>query len=72
DARWEQQGVIVAGGYGEGNGTNQFKNSQGLFLDDEENLYIADEFNHRIMKWKVNATTGQVFAGGYGQGNETH
>ncbi|CAF4364236.1 unnamed protein product, partial [Rotaria sp. Silwood2] len=60
DARWEQQGVIVAGGYGEGNGTNQFKNSQGLFLDDEENLYIADEFNHRIMKWKLEYPTDVI------------
>ncbi|CAF3698876.1 unnamed protein product [Rotaria sp. Silwood1] len=72
DARWEQYGIVVAGGYGEGNGTNQFKSPEGLFLDDEENLYFADEMNHRIMKWKVNATTGQVVAGGNGRGNETH
>ncbi|CAF4946428.1 unnamed protein product, partial [Rotaria sp. Silwood1] len=70
NARWEQHGIVVAGGYGEGNGTNQFKSPEGLFLDDEENLWIADELNHRIMKWKVNATTGQVVAGGNGRGNE--
>ncbi|CAF1096835.1 unnamed protein product [Rotaria sordida] len=58
DAQWEQHGVIVAGGYGEGNGTNQFKSPEGLFVDDEENLYIADELNHRIIKWKAHATIG--------------
>ncbi|CAF1021535.1 unnamed protein product [Rotaria sordida] len=72
DAQWEQHGVIVAGGYGEGNGTNQFKSPEGLFVDDEENLYIADELNHRIIKWKAHATIGQVIAGGNGEGNETH
>ncbi|CAF1273419.1 unnamed protein product [Rotaria sp. Silwood1] len=72
DARWEQHGVTVAGGNGEGNETDQFRLPLGLFLDDEENLYIADEYNHRIMKWRANATAGQVVAGGNGAGNETH
>ncbi|CAF1400103.1 unnamed protein product [Rotaria sordida] len=72
DAHWEQRGVTVAGGNGEGNGTNQFYNPDGLFVDDEETLYIADQRNHRIIQWRANATTGQVVAGGNGKGNETH
>ncbi|CAF3351478.1 unnamed protein product [Rotaria sp. Silwood2] len=72
NARWQQRGIIVAGGNGEGNRTNQFYNPEGLFVDDEETVYVADSYNHRIMQWKANATNGQVVAGGNGEGNETH
>jgi len=37
------------GGYGKGNG--EFKNPLGITIDDEGNVYIADNNNHRIQKF---------------------
>ncbi len=72
NARWQQNGFTVAGGNGWGNGTNQLSNPSGLYVDDDQTIYVADTFNHRIVEWKSGATSGQVVAGGNGEGNETH
>ncbi|CAF1578526.1 unnamed protein product [Rotaria sordida] len=72
NARWEQNGITVAGGNGLGNETNQLYAPVGLFVDDEQTIYVADYSNHRIMEWKRGATSGQVVAGGNGQGSGTH
>ncbi|CAF3334844.1 unnamed protein product [Rotaria socialis] len=70
NAEWAQDGVIVAGGYGQGNGTNQLYWPFGLFVNDDQTVVIADYGNHRIMQWKKdNAMNGQVAAGGKGQGS---
>ena len=62
----------MAGGNGQGNGNNQLSNPWGLYIDDDQTIYIADQSNHRIIEWKWNATSGQVVAGGNKQGNEAH
>ncbi|CAF1352644.1 unnamed protein product, partial [Didymodactylos carnosus] len=73
NARWQQNGLTVAGGNGYGNGINQLYYPCGLYVDDDDRtIYIADRANHRIVEWKRGATSGQVVAGGNGQGNETH
>ncbi|CAF3023257.1 unnamed protein product, partial [Rotaria sp. Silwood2] len=72
NARWQQNGITVAGGNRLGNETNQLNYPMGLFVDDEQTIYVADEHNHRIMEWKRGATGGQVVAGGNGRGNGTH
>ncbi len=41
----------------------------GLYIDDDQNIYVTDQSNHRIMKWKSNTTNGQVVAGGNQQGS---
>ncbi|CAF4298951.1 unnamed protein product, partial [Rotaria sordida] len=69
DARWKQNGVTVAGGHGEGSATNQLNRPFGLFVDDDQMMVIADNYNHRIIQWKMGDTNGQVVAGGHGQGN---
>ncbi|CAF2124098.1 unnamed protein product [Rotaria magnacalcarata] len=68
NAKWIQNGLTVAGGNGQGNQINQLSNPRGLFVDDDQNIYIADQENHRIMEWKRNATSGRVVAGGNGPG----
>jgi len=40
-------------------------------VDDDENILIADCWNHRIVEWKCDATSGQVVAGGNGYGSRT-
>ncbi|CAF1422848.1 unnamed protein product, partial [Rotaria sordida] len=69
DARWAQNGTTVAGGHGWGNANNQLNNPNGLFVDDDQTVVIADWLNHRIIQWKVGDTSGQVVAGGNGPGN---
>ncbi|CAF4756084.1 unnamed protein product, partial [Rotaria sp. Silwood2] len=44
----------------------------GLYVDDDQTVYVADQWNHRIVKWKWDATSGQVVAGGNGQGSGAH
>jgi hypothetical protein len=59
---------IVAGGNGEGNNYNQLSNPYQIFIDDNQTIYIADYFNHRILKWFKNSQEGIVVAGGNGYG----
>ncbi|CAF5109978.1 unnamed protein product, partial [Rotaria sp. Silwood1] len=68
NARWQQNGITVAGGNGEGNGINQLSYPYGLYVDEDQTIYVADQDNHRIVEWKWSATSGQVVAGGNGQG----
>jgi sugar lactone lactonase YvrE len=58
----------VAGGNKQGNELNQLNRPCGLFVDNDQTIYIADRYNHRIMKWKCGDTSGQVVAGGNGHG----
>ncbi len=44
----------------------------GLYVDDDQTVYVADQLNHRIVGWKLDATSGQVVAGGNGQGSGAH
>ncbi|CAF1380392.1 unnamed protein product, partial [Rotaria sp. Silwood1] len=69
NAKWIQNGITVAGGNGEGSGMNQLYRANGLCIDDDQTVYVAEYRNHRIVEWKCGATTGRVVAGGNGQGN---
>ena len=65
-------GACLVGRNGQGNGNNQLSYPCGLYIDDDQTIYIADHSNHRIIEWKWNATSGQVVAGGNTKGNEDH
>ncbi|CAF4193568.1 unnamed protein product, partial [Rotaria sordida] len=68
NTKWIQNGLTVAGGNGSGSGINQLCNPSGLYIDDDQTIYVADYSNSRIVEWKCGATTGQVVAGGNGNG----
>ncbi|CAF1330179.1 unnamed protein product [Rotaria sp. Silwood1] len=70
NARWQQNGITVAGKNADGNGINQLSFPLDLFVDDEQTIYVAYTGNHRIMEWKWGATGGQVVADGNEQGRE--
>ncbi|CAF2093693.1 unnamed protein product, partial [Rotaria magnacalcarata] len=73
NAKWSQNGVTVAGGNGAGGATNQLNWPEGLFVDDDQTVVIADRYNHRIIQLKNDDTTnGQVVAGSKGQGRRLH
>ncbi|CAF3909727.1 unnamed protein product [Rotaria sp. Silwood1] len=72
NAKWAQNGITVAGGNGLGSETNQLNRPFGLYVDDDQTIYVADCYNHRIVEWKSGATNGKVVAGGNGYGNGAH
>ncbi|CAF1015825.1 unnamed protein product [Adineta steineri] len=67
--KWEQNAITVAGGNGYGQKLNQLDRPEGIFIDKNKNIFIADRWNHRIVEWKYNAKEGQIIAGGNGEGN---
>jgi sugar lactone lactonase YvrE len=68
-SRWSPNGTTVSGGHGEGKELNQLWNPLGLYVHDDQTVYVADHYNHRIMAWSSGAKQGQVVAGGHGEGN---
>ncbi|CAF1532370.1 unnamed protein product, partial [Rotaria sp. Silwood1] len=72
NAKWSQNGLTVAGGNGWGSELNQLNHPFGLYIDDDQTIYVADRGNHRIVEWKSRETNGKVVAGGNGEGNGTN
>ncbi|CAF1276453.1 unnamed protein product [Adineta steineri] len=70
--RWKMgeynEGVIVAGGNGKGNQLNQFNSPNFIFVDEDQSVYVSDDNNNRVMKWRKDAKEGTIVAGGNGQG----
>ncbi|CAF1081949.1 unnamed protein product [Adineta steineri] len=66
NATWNQNGHTVAGQ------NSSLSIPFGLFVSDDQTIYVADSFYHRIVAWKEGETNEQVVAGGYEQGNDTH
>jgi sugar lactone lactonase YvrE len=62
----------VAGGNSYGSELHQLSNPWNIYIDDDQTIYIADCWNHRIVAWKSGATCGQVVAGENGEGNRTN
>jgi sugar lactone lactonase YvrE len=63
DSSWSQEGVQVAGGKRWGNDPNHLNFPSGIYVDDDETVYIADYSNDRIVEWKSGSKTGTVVAG---------
>jgi sugar lactone lactonase YvrE len=67
--KWKTDGTTIVGGHGQGNGLNQLFGPNGMFIDDDQTIYVADTYNQRILQWKKNEINGRIVAGGNGQGN---
>ncbi|CAF1175229.1 unnamed protein product [Adineta steineri] len=65
---YNNEGIIVAGGNGQGHKLDQFNSPTFMFVDEEQSVYVSDRLNHRVMKWKKDAKQGTVVAGGNGEG----
>ena len=72
DVEFSEKGNIsvVAGGNGSGSHLNQFSYAHSFFIDKNENIFVSDFYNHRIVKWVKNSSEGVIVAGGNGPGNE--
>jgi sugar lactone lactonase YvrE len=55
--------VTVAGNGTNGNQSDQLNYPEGIYVDDNLTLYIADSSNHRIQMWTYGASFGQTVAG---------
>ncbi len=53
----------MAGGNGGGGALNQLNGPSNIFVDDNEDIYISDTNNHRILKWKKDSNFGIKVAG---------
>jgi sugar lactone lactonase YvrE len=73
NTKWKQNGITIVGGNrcGYGYGLNQLFSPYGIYVDDDQTIYIADCGNDRIVAWKYDSNNGQIVAGGNGQGNRT-
>ncbi|CAF4265746.1 unnamed protein product, partial [Adineta steineri] len=61
--RWKMgeyynEGIIVAGGNGQGNQLNQLSCPLFIFVDEEQSIYVSDGGNNRVMKWRKDAKEG--------------
>jgi sugar lactone lactonase YvrE len=74
NTKWKQDGVTITNEYGRRTRAQLdcLYFPCGVYVDEDQIIYVADTFNHRIMAWKYGATTGQIVAGRNGCGNETH
>jgi gliding motility-associated-like protein len=68
----QNNGIVIAGGNGNGASQNQFANPAAIFIDKDGNLFVPDMTNNRIQKWASGATTGVTVAGGNGSGSGAH
>ncbi|CAF2127410.1 unnamed protein product [Rotaria magnacalcarata] len=69
--KWKKgakEGIVVAGGQGDGNALTQLQYPVGIFVDTLGRLYVADTWNHRVMRWTQGANQGTVIVGGNGRG----
>jgi DNA-binding beta-propeller fold protein YncE len=67
--RWKQHGITIAGGHGDGNQLNQLSYPCGVYIDDDQTIYVADSANHRLVEWKSDVNNGQIVAGENGRGD---
>ncbi|CAF4966755.1 unnamed protein product, partial [Rotaria magnacalcarata] len=64
-----KEGMVVAGGQGEGSALTQLYWPNGLFVDTLGTVYVADSKNHRVMRWtQGDKKQGTVIVGGNGSG----
>ncbi|CAF5024477.1 unnamed protein product [Rotaria sp. Silwood1] len=67
-----KEGIVVAGGQGEGNALTQLSYPKGLFVDTLGTIYVVDAGNDRVMRWPKGAKEGTVLVGGNGKGQEAN
>ena len=58
-----KEGVIVAGGNGDGDNPNQLFEPCELFVDKDRQIYVAETHNQRIMRWTEGAKEGEIIIG---------
>ncbi|CAF0856315.1 unnamed protein product [Adineta steineri] len=68
NTKWKQRGVTLTKHHSRGPKPDCLYLPYGVYVDDNQTIYIADHGNNRVMAWKYGATSGQLIAGGNGSG----
>ncbi|CAF5068775.1 unnamed protein product, partial [Rotaria sp. Silwood1] len=55
-----------------GNDLTQLSGPQGVVVDQLGTVYVAEEWNNRIMRWPKGATQGSVIVGVNGSGEQSN
>jgi sugar lactone lactonase YvrE len=63
NTRWKTNGMVIA----EENQSNHLYYPQGIYINDDQSIFIADYGNHRIVQWQSNH---HLISYGYGRGNQ--
>lgn len=61
--RWApgaSEGVVVAGGNGQGDRLDQLDSPASVFVDDSSNVYVTDNRNQRVVRWDRGASEGVI------------
>lgn len=66
---WRNHGTNEAGSHRRGDRLNELCYPCGIYIDDDQTMYIADTSNDRVMAWKYGDRSGQIVAGGNGTGD---
>ncbi|CAF4738145.1 unnamed protein product, partial [Rotaria sp. Silwood2] len=64
-----KQGIVVAGGNGQGNGINQLNESGSVIGDQVGTVYVVDSENQRVLHLFNNSASGSIIIGGPRAGN---
>ncbi|CAF1105651.1 unnamed protein product [Adineta steineri] len=65
---YNNEGIVVAGENYTGNQLNLLDYPTFIFVDKDQSVYVSDQNNHRVMKWRKDAKEGIIVAGGNGEG----
>ena len=65
NTKWKSNGRVIA----EGNQSNHLYCPQGIYINDDHTIFIADYGNHRIVQWQLDQ---QLISLGYGRGNQVN
>lgn len=62
--RWQvgdPMGTVVVGGRGSGTTFDKITTSYAMFVDNQYNIYVSENGNHRVTKWlNGNTTAGSL------------
>jgi sugar lactone lactonase YvrE len=67
-----KEGIVVAGGEGEGDDLTRLSHPAGILVDQWGTIYVADRKNDRVMRWLKGEKHGSVVVGGNGQGEQAN
>ncbi|CAF1395377.1 unnamed protein product [Adineta steineri] len=67
-----KEGIIVAGGNGQGRNLNQLSYPTGVIADHFGQIYVADNGNNRVMRWYEGKEEGEIVVGGNGDANQSN
>lgn len=63
-------GTTIAGfTLGSGSSRSELYNPAAILLDNNGQMYIADSYNYRVLRWRIGEPMGTVIAGGNGLGS---